>query len=408
MTPSGHTESSTVAELEFFANENMGEIINTALESVRQHLGMDVAYLSEFVGGQSVFRNVRAPGLEELISVGDSQNLDDVYCRHILEGRLPELIPDTAKEPIAAALPITAAVPIGSHVSLPIVLPDGKPYGMFCCLSAEPKPTLNARDLQTMRLFATLVARQVSSEYLAQSELNTVKSRIDQMLDSRNFSIVYQPIVRLKDMKTLGYEALTRFVAQPMQTPDVWFNEAATVGLAAELETAAIRQALQGMRGVPDDMYISINASPATIITDCFREALQTFDLNKVVLEITEHAEIPDYDVVAAALSGCRRNGLRIAVDDAGAGHASFRHIIQLAPDFIKLDMSLTRNVDSDLARRALVSAMIYFTQETDALIIAEGIETAAELETLTKLGVRRGQGYFIGRPGSDYFALSD
>lgn len=152
------------------------DVIDSALDSIREHLGMSVAYLSEFVDGRSVFRNVSAPGLEEMIDVGDSQSLDDVYCKHILEGRLPELIPDTAKEPICAALPITEAIPIGSHMSIPIRLPDGEAFGMFCCLSPEPNLSLNSRDLETMRMFADLAAQQVQKDHLERREFELKKN----------------------------------------------------------------------------------------------------------------------------------------------------------------------------------------------------------------------------------------
>jgi GAF domain-containing protein len=139
------------------------DIIQDALVAIRNHFGMEVAYFSEFSEGRSIFRRVDAPGLEHLIKVGDSHSLDDVYCNHILEGRLPELIPDTSLVPLAWGMPITAAVPIGSHVSMPIRLLDGTPFGMFCCLSPRPIPSLNERDLATMRVFASLAAKQVNA-----------------------------------------------------------------------------------------------------------------------------------------------------------------------------------------------------------------------------------------------------
>ena len=120
---------------------------------------MEIAYISEFVENESVFRTVDAPGLEAMIKPGDKRSLDDVYCRHILAGRLPEVMPDTADFPLAAAMPITQAVPIGAHVSVPVRLKDGSVYGMFCCLSPQANRSLNGRDLQVMRAFADLAAR---------------------------------------------------------------------------------------------------------------------------------------------------------------------------------------------------------------------------------------------------------
>jgi predicted signal transduction protein with EAL and GGDEF domain len=105
----------------------------------------------------------------------------------------------------------------------------------------------------------------------------------------------------------------------------------------------------------------------------------------------------PTADQEAARL---RALGVRIAIDDAGAGYASMRHILSIEPDLIKLDMSLTRGIDQDRKRRALASALIAFAHETRIDIVAEGVETAAELDTLRELGVRKVQGYFLARPG--------
>lgn len=375
------------------------KIIDSALETIRQHLGMPIAYLSEIVGGKSVFRNVSAPGFEHLIKPGDSRNLDEVYCQHILEGRLPQLIPNTANEPLAAAMPITAAVPIGSHVSLPIRLANGETFGMFCCLSPEPNATLNHRDLATMQMFADLVSKQVNLGFEARREARSKQARIKDALSSRAFSMVYQPIVDLGDMRPRGFESLCRFPVLPALTPDVWFREAGEVGLGVELELAAIEAAMGARHDLTCEQYLSINASPATVLDPKFSALMSTLALDWLVLEITEHAVVQDYETLCRVLSKLRARGLRLAVDDAGAGHSSLRHIIQLEADYIKLDMSLTRNVDSDLARQALVSALVFYTRETGAQIIAEGIETEAELQTLKLLGVRRGQGYLLGRP---------
>ncbi len=173
------------------------EVIDGALTAVREHLGMDIAYLSEFIGDRSVFRAVSAPGLEHLAKVDDAHDIKDVYCQHILDGRLPELIPDTSAEPIAVALPITATAPIGSHVSVPIHRPDGSVYGMFCCLAATPRPDLNPRDLAVMRMFADLAADQVNNALSRQSRIAEVTRRMNDAIKKNGIDIVYQPIFDL-------------------------------------------------------------------------------------------------------------------------------------------------------------------------------------------------------------------
>lgn len=172
------------------------EPIGVALASIRKHLGMEVAYLSEFVDDQSVFREVDAPGLEDLIKPGDSRPLEDVYCRHILEGRLPELMADTADYPVAMAMPITRAVPIGAHMSVPVRLPDGETYGMFCCLSPNPNPSLNARDLSVMRVFAEMVAAQIAQRKQLERTAQAALARVEQTIANTEFSILLQPICR--------------------------------------------------------------------------------------------------------------------------------------------------------------------------------------------------------------------
>jgi EAL domain-containing protein (putative c-di-GMP-specific phosphodiesterase class I) len=385
-------------------SETSPQIIESSLRAIREHLDMPVAYLSQFVNGRVVYRTVDAPGYEHLIRAGASRSMDEGYCGLIIAGRLPQMIPDTSENQLAASLPITRTLPIGSHIAIPIHLEDGTIYGMFACLSPKPNKSLNSRDLETMRLFANLATQQIHANHRSERALREKRIRIESVLEESAFEIAYQPIVDLGDMQPKGFEALSRFSAEPYRTPDIWFAEAAEVGLAAELELAAIRHAVRALNVLPADQYVSVNASPQTVINPAFAPAFSGLPLSRIVLEITEHAIIEDYDLFTKCLAPLRKRGLRIAVDDAGAGHSSLRHIIQLSPDFVKVDISLTRNVDADLARRALISALLHYTRETSAQIVAEGIETEAELRTLKLLGVRRGQGYFLGRPSVNAF----
>ena len=375
------------------------QAIMSSLSAIRNHLGMSVAYVSEFTTGRTVLRYVDAPGLEPLIKEGDIYDSDELYCLNILDGELPELVPNTDLFPVASSMPITQTLRIGAHLSIPIYLKNGDPYGMFCCFGPHPNNSLNHRDLETMRLFADLVAQQIQSDMEQSLQMREKRTRIMEALETSAFAIAYQPIVHLGGMHPCGYEALCRFSAEPYRTPDVWFKEAAEIGMAVELELAVIREAMSAIDMLDPEQYVSLNISPATILSAQFLDTFSRLPLSRIVLELTEHVGIEDYERFTKILSPLRRRGLRLAVDDAGAGHSSLRHIVQLNPDYVKVDMSLTRNVDSDLARRALIGALLYYTRETSAQIIAEGIETMSELQTLKLLGVRRGQGYLLGRP---------
>ena len=139
------------------------ELIGRALAAIRAHLGMDVSYVSQFDGDGPIFRVVDAPGLEHVIKPGDSRPLDDVYCRHILEGGLPQLMPDTAAEPVAAAMPITQAIPIGKHISVPIR--SGRQHFRNVLLPGfGADRSLGERDLQMLKAFADLAAFEIARD----------------------------------------------------------------------------------------------------------------------------------------------------------------------------------------------------------------------------------------------------
>jgi EAL domain-containing protein (putative c-di-GMP-specific phosphodiesterase class I) len=381
------------------AKRSARSAIRQALASLRAHLGMEVAYVSEFVGDESVFREVDAPGLEAVIKPGDSRSLDDVYCRHILAGRLPELIPDTSQNDFCQTLPITTQSHIGAHMSVPIKMGDGSVYGMFCCLSFTPNRTLNERDLQMMRVFADMTAQQLSHEREVEQSIHAKRESIENALREGRLSSVYQPIRNFAENRSIGFECLSRFLAEPRRSPDVWFNEAASVGLGLKLETTAIELALSGGRNLPRDCYLSINASPELIMSGRLGAIADRHAGRKLIVELTEHAPVDDYAQLLLKLDELRLHGAMIAIDDAGAGYAGLQHIVQLRPDMIKLDIGLIRSIDTDSARRALVSALIFFARETGCMIVAEGIETASELSVLRGLGVNMGQGYFFSRP---------
>lgn len=138
-------------------------VIQHALDSVHETLGMEVAYLSEFMDSRAVFRAVSVPGLEALIQPSQSMDLREVYCKHIIDGRLPRLMRDTSLHTIATDLPITQMIPIGSHLSVPVHRPDGSVFGMFCFLSRQARPDLTDDALDLVEAQSALVAQQLGS-----------------------------------------------------------------------------------------------------------------------------------------------------------------------------------------------------------------------------------------------------
>jgi len=245
------------------------------------------------------------------------------------------------------------------------------------------------------------LASQLQREELESEERRRRMDRVQRLLGGTPVPIVFQPIVDLRTGEIAGAEALARFDAAGDQPPERWLEEAEQLGLRADLEIAALRAAIREVDLLPKGVFLSVNTSPAVAVTPRFLQALSAPGAKRVVLEVTEHAPVEDYDQLNRTLRTLRARGIRLAIDDAGAGFASFRHIVRLAPDFIKLDMTLTRDIDADPARRALATAMVSFALEIGATMIAEGIETEQEFRTLRSLGIGLGQGYFLGVPGS-------
>lgn len=375
------------------------QLLRSMLNALRRHLGMDVAFLSQFKRGQRIFRQVDSAHPNPPVCAGTSSALEGSYCQMVADGRLPGLIPDAAKHPLTRDLQVTTALPVGAHLSVPIKLSDGRIYGTLCCFSFRPDESLTGRDLGMLRVFADFAAEQIDQEQEAETEAQRVERRIKAVLSDDVLAMVYQPIYDLSRNAIAGFESLARFATIPVRTPDIWFREAARVGLAGALETQAIRSALPAMAHFPESVYISVNASPEMLRDQNLVHALEGWPLERIMLEITEHAAIEHYSDIAALVKPLRKRGLRIAVDDAGAGYASFRHILSLAPDVIKLDRSVTHNIDTDRSRQALANALTGFARATRSSIVAEGIETASELAALRAAGIDKVQGYFLGKP---------
>lgn len=269
---------------------------------------------------------------------------------------------------------------------------------------------LRARNLLATRALhlrlrdqgASLAARldvQEEMERRIAEELQARRTRIEGVLAGLGLTMLFQPIVDLADSFVVGVEALARFSTGPHRVPDVWFNEAAEVGLGPELEMAAIALAVDQFEQLPVGAYLSINVSAATVLSGMVKEVLERAAPSRLVLELTEHDAVDDYDALNEALREMRDAGVRLAVDDAGAGFASLRHILSLKPDIIKLDLALTRGIADDPVRRALAASLVSFAREIDASITAEGVETAAELAVLQQLGVTSAQGFYLSRP---------
>ncbi len=224
------------------------------------------------------------------------------------------------------------------------------------------------------------------------------------VLRSEDFEIHFQPIVELDSGEVMGYEALSRFPALRDGTtrpPDTWFAAAARAGLGVDLEIVTARRACDLARHLPPDRYVAINLSPLALLDPRVPALLEVADYVDIQIEVTEHSRVEDYGVLNLGLDACRAAGTKVAIDDAGAGFAGLQHITQLAPDVLKIDLSIVRNVDSLPLNRAMVAALVAYANRVGTTVVAEGIETDTEALTLNLLGVHRGQGFLFGRPAA-------
>ncbi len=386
------------------------DAVHRLLAVVRTQLGMQVAWVSDFVGSDQVLRFVDAAEGADAPAEGSRLPLGGSFCARVLDGRFPALIPDARSVPEAALLDVTAELHIGAYVGVPVLGPHGVAVGMLCAINDGACPALSERDLAALRLLVQLL-HDLQARALSAAEAARERERMQRALtaviagDGRH--PVLQPVVDLVTGRAVLAEGLTRFTAaspaaiegRASRSPAQWFDDAGRLGLRADLELCTAAAVLDLLDDVPHHVSLSVNLAPSTMLGGGLTPLLDSRPLDRVVVEMTEHAPVEDYDLLAATLQPFRNGGLRVAVDDAGAGYASLRHVLSVRPDLIKIDMALVRGCGDDLARRTLLNALADFADATSCRLVAEGVETDAELRAVAACGVHLAQGYLLARP---------
>lgn len=345
--------------------------IERVVRYVRTHLAMDVAFVT---------RCTTAGQVIELLDGGDERfglRVGDL---------LPSAIPGTCRA--------------NAHALAPLRHCDGRLYGLLGCLAEHPRPTLRGRDDEFLQLAAALLAPSLDAHQQRREQQAGVGARTQAILDAGGPEVVYQPIAALEEQRTVAFEALARFpVHAGPATPDRWFIDADQVHLRTELEVAAVRAALTALQWLEAPIRIAVNVCAITLHQAALAAELVRHDLRRVIIEITEHDRVTNYARLRQVCNEFRSHGAAIAIDDAGSGYAGLHHLIETRPDIIKVDHALIHGIDRDHRRAAMVSALLTFADAIGATVLAEGIETAAELTTLRRLGVPLGQGHLLGRP---------
>ena len=269
--------------------------------------------------------------------------------------------------------------------------------GTYKWLAWTASPALNDGTIYaTARNVTEDVVAEVEGELLREEQ----QARVLAVMAQDRVRPVFQPIVDLGTRAIRGFEALSRFENEPKRSPQQWFEDAGVAGLRSQLELHAIRQAITHASQLPPSVFLSVNASPETLLSEDLRSAVRDLDGRRLVVEVTEHAAVEDYEPLQRAIDRLRRRGVRLAIDDAGAGFSSLKHIVRLLPEFIKLDLFLVRDIHLDPVKRAVVAGMLGVASQIGGKVIAEGVENREELDVLIDLGVEWAQGFYLGVPG--------
>ncbi|HJP89651.1 MAG TPA: EAL domain-containing protein [Candidatus Limnocylindrales bacterium] len=288
------------------------------------------------------------------------------------------------------------ALGVRAAAYVPIVV-AGDPIGMLIVGAASKDAgTQLAESIAALKEFADLAGLLLEGTIGAHAALAGLRQSIGDALLTRRFSTVFQPIVEIETLEPVGFEALTRF--DDLGPPDHVFASAKRLGLGSKLESETLAAAVAAMSELPEGAFVTLNVSPTLILDEHGLDALPSGAARRIVLEITERDLIQDYEDLRERL---RRGDalLPIAVDDTGAGAANLNHLVELHAQYLKVDIGLVRNIDSDLSRQAIVAALVAFARQTECEVIAEGVETERERAALHRLGVTLGQGFLFGRP---------
>jgi EAL domain-containing protein (putative c-di-GMP-specific phosphodiesterase class I)/CheY-like chemotaxis protein len=357
-------------------------------------------------------------GLEVVARAADAADAIALAGRYLpdvalVDFRMPGGGPWAAEE-IARVSPGTRVLALSAHSDKAAVLEMLRAgVAGYIVKGASAAEVLDAiaRLLRGESVLSCEVTADVVHELADQLERRSVGEEIERVrlkrvataLEPGALSVVFQPIVELRGRTPVGFEALARFAIEPIRSPDAWFSEAREAGLGQKLETAALRIALASLSRIPKGCFLSVNIDPDLLGSVDVLEVLEAADLDRVVLELTEHTSVSDYGALELTLQRLRARGLRIAVDDAGAGFSSLRHVLRIAPDVLKIDRSVIQGVVHDPAARALTASLLAFSGQLGIVVVAEGIENEATVTALEALGIEWGQGYALGTPEASH-----
>lgn len=365
---------------------------------VQQHVVDTIATLPSVAG--SAILEVSLTGLAQAITVSGRPDRSSIVGRYewLSSIDFAQLLADGA-----AVLTRPASASADRDIGRLVAATVGHRGSDTIALVVEVEASLPdqrnlARELLGLCVELAPMIEHIIEPSLSHDRLAELVASIDLVIGEGLHYPVFQPIKEIENGRIAGYEALTRF--HDGVGPDVRFDEARRVDLGDRLELATLRSAVNAATALPSDRYLSINVSATMLGHPELPAILDMGSGRQLVIEITEHEKIEDYELVRREFASLGR-GLYMAVDDAGSGWASLRHVFSLRPHYVKLDRSWIADLHTDPARQALLLGIARSVAEMGGHVIAEGIELDDELEALRSTGIRLGQGYLLGRPAA-------
>lgn len=373
--------------------------LSDIVSAVRAYFGMEFAFIAQVARDNIITQNVSAPGLEGIIKEQEEYQNSSAFFEYILEiDKIDYSFCDTRLGVFKYISPFKM-LNLKSFLlaTLDVESPDRRV--IFLCGSSKNRADLDRCDALLGSFFSDLIrCHYRRNDSLIETD-KSILNDLNNIINNKELDVVYQPIVNLKNKSIVGFEALSRFVHSRFRTPDAWFREARRLNLLSRLELVAISKALDGFDFSNNTSYLSLNISASTLLHREFLKAIEGVPSSRLVLEIIEHEPLDCYGDFSDMLQLLRSKGVRIAIDDLGAGFASLNNVINIKPDIVKLDLNITRNIHIDSARAALVAGLVYFAREMSTILVAEGIENEDQCKLVADLGVDLAQGYFLGLP---------
>lgn len=286
-----------------------------------------------------------------------------------------------------------------------------RPYGGKGRFHLGYSLTLPNAMIQTGRLIYRAIdqARAMAEDYSRRIDARG-REKLRDLIVSRQLTTAFQPIIQMPNTEVRAYEALIRGPpGTDLASPAMLFNLAGRANLVAELDRACCECAVKSAVGLPEGTLLFANVLPALINDPHFRAGIierTHLTPSRIVLEVNEGVAVRSYDVLSKGIAELRSNGIRVAVDDLGAGHTNLDQVLRLKPDFLKLDISLIRDIHHSPVKQALIESVVAMGRAVGATVIAEGIEESEERDALISLGVAWGQGFLFAKPQANFVTL--